>query len=139
MTAEKTVLAIDPGTAKCGLALVRRSTGTPLSILFRRIAPVEALADGIREALAVEQPAIVIVGSGTGSKPVVHLLRDTFPGLSLLVVDEKDTSLHARERYWEYHARRGWRRLLPSSMQVPPEPVDDFVAFILAERVLTEA
>ena len=139
MTVEKTVLAIDPGTAKCGLALVRRGSGPGLSILLRRIAPVEGLADAIREALAIETPAIAIVGSGTGSKPIVHLLRETFPGLSMLVVDEKDTSLHARERYWEYHARRGWRRLLPSSLQVPPEPIDDFVAFILAERVLTEA
>jgi len=139
VTAEKTVLAIDPGTAKCGLALVRRGPGAPLSILFRRIAAVEMLADAIREALEVETPAIVIVGSGTGSKPIVHLLRETFPSLSMLVVDEKDTSLQARERYWEYHARRGWRRLLPSSLQVPPEPIDDFVAFILAERVLTEA
>ena len=100
---------------------------------------METLADAIREALAVETPAIVIVGSGTGSKPIVHLLRENFPSLSMLVVDEKDTSQHARERYWEYHTRRGWRRLLPSSLQVPPEPVDDFVAFILAERVLIEA
>jgi len=138
VTAEKTVLAIDPGTAKCGLALVRRGAESALSILMRRIAPVEALADSIREALAVETPAIVIVGGGTGSKQIVHLLRESFPGLSMLVVDEKDTSLQARERYWEYHVRRGWRRLLPSSLQVPPEPIDDFVAFILAERVLTE-
>ena len=139
MTAEKTVLAIDPGTAKCGIALVKRSPGPALSILLRRIAPVDALSEAIHEALAVEAPAVVIVGGGTGSKPVVHLLRESFPGLSMLVVDEKDTSLHARERYWEYHARRGWRRFLPSSLQVPPEPFDDFVAFILAERVLTEA
>lgn len=139
MTAEKTVLAIDPGTAKCGVALVRRGSGQALDMLFRRIATCEGLPDAIREALAIESPSIVIVGSGTGSKAIVHMLRDTFPGLSMLVVDEKDTSLHARERYWEYHTRRGWRRLLPSSMQVPPEPIDDFVAFILAERVLLEA
>ena len=139
MKAEKTVLAIDPGTAKCGLALVKRDSNSALSILFRRIEPVETLSDAIHEALAIEAPALVIVGGGTGSKPIVHLLRESFPGLSMLVVDERDTSLHARERYWEHHVRRGWRRLLPSSLQVPPEPCDDFVAFILAERVLTEA
>lgn len=139
MTVDKTVLAIDPGTAKCGLALVSRGPGAHLTIRFRKIVPVEVLADGVNEALAVDTPAIVILGSGTGSKPVMHLLRERFPGLSTLVVDEKDTSLNARERYWEHNARRGWRRLLPSSLQVPPEPIDDFVAFILAERVLLEA
>ncbi len=139
MTIEKTVLAIDPGTSKCGLALVKRGAGNALTILMRKISPLEGLADAIRDLLAVEAPSLVIVGSGTGSKPVVHLLRESFPGLGLLVVDEKDTSLQARERYWEYHARKGWRRILPSSLQVPPEPIDDFVAFILAERVLSDA
>ncbi len=47
--------------------------------------------------------------------------------------------MEARERYWEHHRRRGWRRLVPSTMLVPPDPVDDFVAFILAERVLADA
>lgn len=138
MTLEKTVLAIDPGTSKCGLALVRRGKAPGLSILFRRIQPLEALVQGIRDALAVEAPSLVIVGSGTGSKPVIHVLRESFPGLGLLVVDERETSLQARERYWEHNPRRGWRRLLPSSLQVPPEPIDDFVAFILAERVLVD-
>ena len=31
---------------------------------------------------------------------------------------------------------RGWRRLLPVSMQMPPEPYDDYVAVILAQRFL---
>ena len=37
----------------------------------------------------------------------------------------------------EYQATpRGLRRLLPTSMQVPPVPVDDFVAVILGTRYL---
>jgi hypothetical protein len=80
----------------------------------------------------------VIVGSGTTSKQVVHELREFLPSLGILVVDEKNTSLQARERYWEHNPRRGLRRLIPSTMQVPPEPVDDFVALILAERVLSD-
>ena len=139
MTLEKTVLAIDPGTSKCGLALVRRGRQPGLTILFRKIQPFESLATAVQEAMEVETPSLVIVGSGTGSKPVIHLLRESFPSLGILVVDERETSLQARERYWEHNPRRGWRRLLPSSLQVPPEPVDDFVAFILAERVLVDA
>ena len=60
-------------------------------------------------------------------------------GIRVVVGDEVlDTSVKARERYWEHNPRRGWRRLLPATLQTPPEPVDDFVALILAERVLSD-
>ncbi len=135
-TGEKTVLAIDPGNAKCGLVVARRSGEGKVELLFRRVAKTDLLMDAVREA-ADECPfSMVIVGSGTKSADVVKALREWLPSVGILVVDEKDTSIQARERYWVHNPRRGWRRLLPSTMQVPPEPVDDFVALILAERVL---
>ncbi|MFN3684104.1 MAG: pre-16S rRNA-processing nuclease YqgF [Fimbriimonadaceae bacterium] len=133
---EKVVLAVDPGTAKCGLALVRRGPDQKIQLLWRKIARTEELAAAVSEAFAVRRPDLAIVGSGTHSKPVVHVLRESAPSLGILIVDEKNTTMQARERYWEHNPRRGWRRLLPSTMLVPPEPFDDFVALILAERVL---
>lgn len=135
---DKTVLAIDPGSSKCGLAVVHRDDQGRLHLLWRRIAPREALADAICSALAEQPYSLVIVGSGTKSKDIVHVVRENLPGMGILVVDEKDTTLNARERYWEYNPRRGWRRLIPATLQLPPEPVDDFVALILAERVLSQ-
>jgi hypothetical protein len=88
--------------------------------------------------MEVEPFSLVIVGSGTTSRPLIHELREQFPSMSILDVDERNTSLQARERYWEHNPRRGLRRLGPSTMWLPPEPVDDFVAYILAERVLGE-
>lgn len=133
---EKVVLAVDPGTAKCGLALVRRGPDQKIELLWRKIARTEELAASVAEAFSVRRPDLAIVGSGTHSKPVVHVLRESAPSLGILLVDEKNTTMQARERYWEHNPRRGWRRLLPSTMLVPPEPFDDFVALILAERVL---
>jgi RNase H-fold protein (predicted Holliday junction resolvase) len=133
---EKVVLAVDPGSAKCGMALVRRRADQSLELLWRKIARTEALGEALAEALAVHRPDMAIVGSGTHSRPVVHLLREQMPSLGILMVDEQNTTMQARERYWEHNPRRGWRRLLPSTMLVPPEPIDDFVALILAERVL---
>jgi len=135
---EKIVLAIDPGTSKCGMALVRRDAENKLEILWRGISSSETLAEKIDEAHEVSPFTLIIVGGGTSSKQVVHRVREHMPSMGMLVVDEKETTLQARERYWEHHRRRGWRRLLPSTMQVPPEPVDDFVALILAERVLLQ-
>lgn len=135
---DKTVLAIDPGTSKCGMALIRRTPDLHLNLLWRAIAPIDELEVYVDEAHALAAFSLIIIGSGTHSHKVVHRVREHIPSMGILVVDEKDTTWQARERYWAHTKRRGWRRFLPSTMQVPPEPVDDFVAMILAERVLLE-
>ena len=132
----KTVLAIDPGTAKHGMALVRREADDRIRALWRAIVPPEYLIPKLHEAYAVEPYVLVIVGAGTGSGPLMHELREHLSSMATLVVDETNTTLQARERYWEDHPRRGWRRFLPATLQVPTEPVDAYVAQILAERVL---
>lgn len=136
MSLAKTVLAIDPGSKKCGLALVRREANNSITMLWHHIEPTPSLPDAIRRAMDVEAFSMVVVGNGTTSRPLLAVLREEFPSLGILVVDEQDTSMQARERYWEHHPRRGWRRILPATLQVPPEPIDDFAALILAERVL---
>jgi len=134
---ERVVLAIDPGSSKCGMALVKRTVDGDIRILWRCIAPRAELLARISEAAQIEGFSMMVVGKGTTSKVLVEEIRDEHPSAAILLVDETDTSLQARERYWEHHPRRGWRKFLPSTLQVPPEPVDDFVAMILAERVLT--
>jgi RNase H-fold protein (predicted Holliday junction resolvase) len=131
-----TVLAIDPGSAKCGMALVTRTEEERVELLWRAIVPPDQVNDKIAEAQLIKPIKLIVVGSGTKSQPLVHTIRERYPSMGILLVDERDTTLQARERYWEHHPRRGWRRLLPSTLQVPPDPVDDFVAMILAERVL---
>ena len=135
---DKTVLAIDPGTSKCGMALVRRRDHSDLELLWHAIVPTEDLTAKIDQAHEIAPFSLVIIGGGTSGQQAVHRVREMLPSMGILVVDEKNTSYDARERYWAHHKRRGWRKLLPSTMQVPPEPVDDFVAVILAERVLLE-
>ncbi len=136
---EKTVLAIDPGTSKCGMALIKRNAQRELELLWRAIAPTDQLLEKVDEAHNLTSFSLVIIGGGTSGQSVVSRVREHIPSMAILVVDEKDTTMQARERYWSHHKRRGWRRFLPSTMQVPPEPVDDFVAVILAERVLLES
>ncbi len=132
----KTVLAIDPGSSKCGMALVKKTENGKIELLWRSIVATSNICEGLKEAATHGPYDLVILGGGTHSSQVTREIRTTKPGVALLVVDERDTSLQARERYWLHINRKGWRRLLPSTLQVPPEPVDDFVALILAERVL---
>lgn len=133
-----TVLAIDPGSAKCGMALVQRDDDHAIHLRWRAIVSPENVPDQIAEAIEIAPIKLCVVGSGTTHRELVHAIRERFPAMGILVVNERDTTMQARERYWEHYRRRGWRRLVPATMQVPPEPVDDFVAMILAERVLLD-
>jgi RNase H-fold protein (predicted Holliday junction resolvase) len=135
----KTVLSIDPGTSKCGMALVRRELNDSLTLLWQDVVPVDAVLVKIHEAYIVDEFQLVILGDSTGSKQVKTAIRHHLPSMGLLVVDEMNTTVQARERYWEYNPRKGWRKLLPSSLQTPPVAYDDYAALVLAERVLTEA
>ena len=133
---EKTVLAIDPGSSKCGMALVKRDAAGKIELLWRDIVPTDSLIPKLHEAYSNAPYQMIIVGGGTTSNKVVTRIREHLSSMALLVIDERDTTLQARERYWTMNPRRGWRLLLPATLQMPPEPVDDYVALILAERVL---
>jgi len=52
------------------------------------------------------------------------------------LVDERETTLLARARYFADHPPRGWRRLVPRGMLLPPRPIDDYAALLIAERYL---
>jgi RNase H-fold protein (predicted Holliday junction resolvase) len=135
---KKTVLSIDPGTSKCGMALVQRDEAGLIKLLWHDVVPVDAVIVKLHEAYIVEEFHLVIIGDSTGSKKVKTDLRRHLPSMGILVIDEKETTIQARERYWEYNPRKGWRKFWPATLQTPQEPYDDYAALVLAERVLSE-
>ena len=54
----------------------------------------------------------------------------------IVMVDERNSSLQARDRYWQMYPPKGLARLIPQGMRLPPRPVDDIVAILLIERYL---
>lgn len=60
-------------------------------------------------------------------------LPETIP---VVLVDEHNSTVEARDRYWQMFPPRGLTRLLPPGLRVPPRPVDDIVAILLIERYL---
>lgn len=127
------VIAVDPGRDKCGVAVVR-SDG---AVLRKSVVAAGRMAESV-EALAVEHAVgTVVVGDRTGHKAALAALgalRPTGRPLDVRTVDEHRTSDEARARYWRDHPPRGLARLMPVTLRVPPVPVDDYVAVILAER-----
>jgi len=126
------IMAVDPGRDKCGLAVLD-SDG---QILWRRVVPAEELAAEAKKLAGEYQAEGLLLGNGTTHSRAEQRLREALPELPLEVVDEYRTTELAKKLYWKINPPRGWRRLLPLGMQVPPEPVDDLVAVILARRAL---
>ncbi len=127
-----TVLAIDPGRDKCGLAVVQ-----PGRVLHREVVARDRLGGRVAELAAAYAVQVVVIGDATGSQQVLREVSGL--GRPVELVPERGTSLEARRRYFRDHPPRGLARLVPEGLRVPPRPVDDYVAVILAERFLEEA
>ena len=125
------ILGIDPGTRKCGYAFISAPRVAPVAL---GIAPTSDLKETL--ALLVEryQPVRIALGGGTHASVVEAILADF--GLPIEIVDERATTLLARARYFAANPPKGWRRLVPRGMLLPPRPIDDFAAVLIAERAM---
>ncbi len=125
------VLGIDPGTRKCGYAVVQ----TPLAAALELgIVPTAELATMLQDLVRRYRIGAVALGGGTHTAQVGAIAREL--GLPVTVVDERETTLLARRRYFSVHPPQGWRRFIPRGMLLPPRPIDDFAAVLIAERLL---
>ena len=132
MQASALIAGLDPGSSKCGLVLADSSQG---QVLEGAILPPPA-SQGLLQAWQQRGLARVILGNGTGSHTWRPLLRQL--NLELTLVDERGSSLAARQRYWELDPPNPWMRLLPTGLRLPPRDIDDVVAQLLLERWLGE-
>lgn len=125
-----TVLSIDPGREKCGLALVSHD-----GVALRMIVPRREVVASVVRLVSDHRVDRIIVGNGTGGKDLAESLAS---GTSMRIdlVDERHSSERARARYFRENPPRGLRRLIPLGLQTPPQPYDDYVAVILAEDYL---
>ncbi len=128
--AQHLIAGLDPGRSKCGLVLADR------------------LAQQIHQAAILSPPktlawlrhwhsqglGTLVIGNGTGSKPWLSRLDDL--DLTLELVDERGTTLAARQRYWELFPPRGMAKLIPMGLRMPPRDLDDLAAQLLLERQL---
>ena len=124
------VLAVDPGRDKCGLAVVARDG----AIVERRVALVAQAQNIVLDWARAHQISAVVLGDSTTSREWQARLAAWLPETQILFADERGSTLEARTLYWQHHPPRGWRRLVPLSLQTPPEPIDDYAAVVLARR-----
>lgn len=131
MAADQPILAIDPGRNKCGLAVVFQGK-TLLQEIVDRANILKRIAD------VLPSTGVIVVGDRTGSKDFIAELKAANPTIvsRITTIDEHLSSVEARSLYWQVNPPKGFKRLIPTSLQEPPVPIDDFVAVILAQRFI---
>jgi RNase H-fold protein (predicted Holliday junction resolvase) len=128
------LLGFDPGRDKCGIAIAPPNAPP----LYHEIIPSAAAIAQLQTLLQTYPIAKIILGDQTSSKTWQKKFRDAFPMLEIVTVDERNSSLEARDRYWQMYPPTGLMRLVPPGMRQPPRPIDDIVAILLIERYLAQ-
>jgi RNase H-fold protein (predicted Holliday junction resolvase) len=125
-----TYLGFDPGKDKCGIAIVNID-GQPL---HHEVVAAAAVLERIPQLCVEWAVTQVVIGDRTMTRQWQAQLAPM--GLPIAPIDEHNSSLEARELYWEMYPPQGFQRLIPQGMRLPPRPIDDLVAIILVRRYL---
>jgi len=126
------ILGFDPGRDKCGVAVADEK----LTVHYHQvIASDEAIAT-IKQLSQKYTLNLIVMGNLTTAKTWHRKLVSNFEQIPILMVDENNSSLEARDRYWQIYPATGLKKLIPQSMRIPPRPIDDIVAILLIERYL---
>ncbi len=127
------ILGFDPGKNKCGLAVM----GVDRRIYYHEVVGAEQAIATIEELRHRFPVSLLVMGDQTTAKTWKQLLGEQLSEpLRIITVDERHSSLEARDRYWQMYPPKGLTRLIPQGMRTPPRPVDDLVAILLIERYL---
>ncbi len=124
------IIAIDPGRDKCGLAVLDRDG----NVLEKRIIPRTEIKARLFQHLSSFSPASIIMGNSSNGRQLKEDFKDL--DIKFSFVSEKNSSLEARKLYWEENPPRGLWKIIPTSLRLPPVPVDDYAAVILGKRYL---
>lgn len=135
MSEEEIVIAIDPGTKKCGYAVVDSN----LDILQRKIISIDKITDTIENSLNIFKIDKIILGNGTNYKNIEESIKNQFSQLKIILIEEKYSTLKGRKKFFKEHPPRGLLKLIPLSLRVPPGHYDDFVAVLLAEKYFKDS
>ena len=129
------ILGFDPGRYKCGLAIV----GLDRSLCYHEVVSADDVIAQIKSLRQTYPISLIVMGDQTGAKIWKQaLLEQLQEGPTIILVDERYSSLEARDRYWEMFPPKGLNRILPQSMRNIPRPIDDIVAILLIERYLNK-
>lgn len=126
------ILVIDPGRIKCGLAVMDKNA----KVLEKRVIEIESLVFEAYELVNRYAVDTIVVGKGTNSKEVEAKLKSTNMPADIVFINEIDSTVEAKDRFFKENKPSGLMRLIPRGLLSPNRPIDDYAAIILGERYL---
>lgn len=130
------ILGFDPGKDKCGIAVMSRDK----NVSYHQVVSSDAAVYTIQSLCQQFPIQLLVMGDQTTSKSWKQkLTQNLSPFIKIVQIDERYSSLEARDRYWQMYPPTGLSRLIPQGMRTPPRPVDDIVAIVLIERYLNKS
>jgi RNase H-fold protein (predicted Holliday junction resolvase) len=130
---DSVILGFDPGKDKCGVAVM----GLDRQLQYHEVVSSQGAIATIGDLYQKYPISLLVMGNQTTSKRWKQQIEDKLsPTVNIILVDERYSSLEARDRYWQMYPPKGFTKLLPKGMRTPPRPIDDIVAILLIERYL---
>ena len=121
-------ISIDPGKYKCGLVLVDFNQKIVEQAI---VINTEFLLEYLKNLNSFENISKVLIGNGTTSKQIIEKLK--FIKKNLIIVEEKNSTLRAKKRYFELFPIRGLKILLPREIFIMNKNLDAVSALIILE------
>ena len=122
------LISIDPGKCKCGLVLVDlQKKKVDQAIVLN----TEFLPNYVKNLNGSENISKVIIGNGTTSRQ--NILKLDFIRNDLIIVEEKNTTLRAKKRYFEIFPTKGLKSFLPKEIFIMNKNLDALSALIILE------
>ncbi len=126
------LISIDPGHKKCGMLLVDLDK---CIVLDGKVVEKNSVIELITSWQDSSQFHEIVLGNGTSSTYWENILRRFAP---ITFVEEKGSTLLARNRYWELWPPNYWLHWLPRGLMLPPDNLDAVAALVLLERHLNK-
>ncbi len=125
------IIGFDPGRDKCGVAVIENRQ----QIIYHQVIASSEAIITLKNLCQQYQPQFLVMGNQTTAKQWQQEIKVNLGlAIPLIMVDERNSTVEARERYWQMYPPKGLQKLIPSGLRVPPRPVDDIVAILLIER-----
>ena len=122
------VIAIDPGISKCGMVLADlERKRVEVAIVLKS----NMLYDYVKKICKKEKVIEFLIGNGTSSEKHINVLNEFIS--SLIIVDEKNSTYKAKQRYFEIFPLAGIKAFLPREIFIINKNLDAISALLILE------
>ena len=129
------IIGFDPGRDKCGIAVM----GRDCELHYHQVVVASEAIATIKKLCQHFPIELLVMGDRTTAKSWKAQVELNLPAsMPIVMVNEHNSSLEARDRYWQMYPPQGLAKLIPQGMRLPPRPCDDIVAILLIERYLNQ-